>query len=110
MKKNILALLSIVTLASAKIPDEALINLIDVEGQIIASVDKKTVKLLRTMCPPLLHITIEKTKGIYNMPTGLNRNELMALMDQINSGIIKPVAPEKVQPNRYVPKNVVDLD
>lgn len=109
---NFLTLIFIVPsiFAQPKIPKDALINLIDITGQTIAQIDKKTLKLIRKMCPPLLHVTIELTNGTFNMPTGLNKNELLALMKQIETGNITPFAPAKVQPNRYVPKNTVDLD
>lgn len=97
-------------IAQPKIPKNALINLIDIKGQTVAQVTKKTLKLLRKMCPPLLHVTIELTNDNFNLPTGLNKNEILALMRQIETGNITPFAPGKVQPNRYVPKNVVDLD
>jgi len=113
--KNTYNILSIVVLivpivfALQKIPNDVPINLIDITGQTVAQVNKKTLKLLRKMCPPLLHVTIELVDNSYNLPTGLNKNEIDALMRQLETGI-KPLAPGKVQPNRYVPKNVVDLD
>ena len=90
--------------------EPAAVILLDLEGNEVATVPMQTVKNLHQVCPTLEHNTIEiDTNGVARLSTGLRKDKLLFILQPQNSAIPKQTLPPHVQPNRYVPRNTVQL-
>lgn len=82
----------------------------DATGQPVKLVDMATVKRLREVSPMLQHNTIEIEDGMATLQTSLSKEKLLFLLEPRNNAHPRATLPAHVQPNRYVPKNMVNLD